>query len=139
MNFQVPQFIEIEDKIFGPLTFRQFIYLIGGGGISFLLYVILGFYLAVLPIVLVATISGALAFYKFNDRPFALILEAGVKYLFKTKLYLWKRQDNKTLAKVVDKKTETPFLIGLNLPKISGGRLKELSWNLDIKDKNELS
>ena len=35
MRFQVPQFIEIESKIFGPLTFKQFIYLAGGGGRNF--------------------------------------------------------------------------------------------------------
>ena len=45
MQFQVPQFIEIEDKIFGPLTFKQFIYLAGGGGLCFLLYTILPFFL----------------------------------------------------------------------------------------------
>ncbi|TSC80302.1 MAG: hypothetical protein G01um101429_152 [Parcubacteria group bacterium Gr01-1014_29] len=31
-QFQVPQFIEVEDKIFGPLTTKQFFYLLGGGG-----------------------------------------------------------------------------------------------------------
>ena len=38
MQFQVPQFIEIEDKIFGPLTFKQFIYLAGGVGASIVLW-----------------------------------------------------------------------------------------------------
>ncbi|MFM2424198.1 MAG: hypothetical protein RLZZ70_589, partial [Candidatus Parcubacteria bacterium] len=32
MQFEVPQFIEIEDKIFGPLTWKQFLYV--GGGLS---------------------------------------------------------------------------------------------------------
>ena len=32
MRFEVPQFIDIEDKIIGPLTWRQFIYLGGGVG-----------------------------------------------------------------------------------------------------------
>ena len=27
MQYQVPQFIEVEDKIFGPLTFKQFLYI----------------------------------------------------------------------------------------------------------------
>jgi hypothetical protein len=38
MRFQVPQFIEVEDKIFGPLTVKQFIYLAGGAGLVFILY-----------------------------------------------------------------------------------------------------
>jgi len=32
MRFEVPQFIEVEDKIFGPFTWKQFIYLMGGEG-----------------------------------------------------------------------------------------------------------
>jgi len=35
MRFEVPQFIDVEDKLFGPLTFTQFVYLAGSGGISF--------------------------------------------------------------------------------------------------------
>ena len=38
MRFQVPQFIEIEDKIFGPLTIKQFIYIAGGAGLCFILF-----------------------------------------------------------------------------------------------------
>ena len=38
MRFEVPQFIEIEDKIIGPLTWKQFIYLAGGVGALLILY-----------------------------------------------------------------------------------------------------
>ena len=41
MHFQTPQFIEIEDKIFGPLTLKQFIYLAGAAGLSFTAYSLL--------------------------------------------------------------------------------------------------
>ena len=34
MMFSVPQFIDVEDKIIGPLTLKQFIYLAGGAGLS---------------------------------------------------------------------------------------------------------
>ena len=37
MQFQVPQFIEIEDKIIGPFTVKQFIYLVGGAGMDFII------------------------------------------------------------------------------------------------------
>ncbi len=64
MRFQVPQFIEIEDKIFGPLTFKQFIYLLGGGGAVFILYVFLPIYLMVFLAIPVALFALALAFYQ---------------------------------------------------------------------------
>ena len=77
MRFQVPQFIEIEDKIFGPLTLKQFIYLAGGGGISFVIYSIIPYIIvALFFIVPVMIFSVALAFYKINGKPFIFILES---------------------------------------------------------------
>jgi hypothetical protein len=92
MRFEVPQFIEIEDKIFGPLTWRQFLYIGGGVGLGvvlfftthFLVFLFLGLPLAIL--------AGALAFYPVNNRPFSFFLEAIVGYLQGNKLYLWKQK-----------------------------------------------
>ena len=62
MKFQVPQFTDVEDKIFGPLTLKQFVYIAGGGGLSFLLWRTLPFLISV-PLILAAlAFSGALAF-----------------------------------------------------------------------------
>ena len=47
MRFEVPQFIEIEDKIFGPLTWKQFIYLAGGAGFGVIAFFLLPFVLFV--------------------------------------------------------------------------------------------
>ena len=49
MRFEVPQFIEVEDKIFGPFTWKQFIYLAGGAGAAVTLYLMLPFFLFVSP------------------------------------------------------------------------------------------
>ena len=38
MQFQVPQGIDMEDKIVGPLTLIQFLYLLVGGVIDYLLF-----------------------------------------------------------------------------------------------------
>ena len=81
MRFQVPQFIEVEDKIFGPLTLKQFIYLAGGGGLSFVIYRILdSLILSFIPIILVMAFSASLAFYKINNKPFIFVVEAAFKY-----------------------------------------------------------
>ncbi len=80
MRYQVPQFIEVEDKIFGPFTFKQFIYLGGGVGLAFIFYKFLPLILAI-PFMAVAVAFGvALAMYKINSKPFIEVLEAGVKY-----------------------------------------------------------
>ncbi len=94
MRFEVPQFIEIEDKIIGPFTWKQFVYLAGGVGVGVVSYIVFGlivFLLIGLPLTLLALL---LAFYPVNNRPFSIFLESVVNYYKKTKMYYWhKRTD----------------------------------------------
>ena len=92
MRFQTPQFIEIEDKIFGPLTLKQFIYLAGSGGVVFVLYKFLPIYISIFFIVPIAGLGLALAFYKINNKPFIFTMEAAFGYVLGAKLYLWKKE-----------------------------------------------
>jgi hypothetical protein len=101
MRFEVPQFIEIEDKIFGPLTWRQFLYLGGGLGMAVVLFLRLPFLLFVIFGVPLAMLAGALAFYPVNNRPFSYFLESLVNYFSGRKLYLWRKDE------MVYKATET--------------------------------
>ena len=131
MRFQVPQFIEVEDKIFGPLTFKQFIYVAGGVGMAVILFIFLPKFLAIiisLPIVLFAA---ALAFYKMNDKPFINVVEAFVKYTLTNKLYIWKKEEKVPTAK---EGTGGKPLTQVYVPKLSESKLKELTWSLDIKE-----
>ncbi len=94
MRFEVPQFIEIEDKIFGPLTWRQFLYLSGGVGMAVVLFFttnLLVFILIGLPL---AVLAAALSFYPVNNRPFSFFLEAIFNYVIKQRLYLWKKKSD---------------------------------------------
>src|SRR3989344_1434739 len=97
MQFKVPQFLDIEDKIFGPFTFRQFIYLVGGAGLCFILYRLIGFWFGFIPIFLIGAFSAALAFYRPNNKPFIFMVEAVFKYLFQDKLYIWRKPKGKML------------------------------------------
>ena len=135
MRFQVPQFIEVEDKIFGPLTLKQFIYLAGGGGLSFLIYLFLNsIFLSIIPIICIMGLSAALAFYKVNNKPFVAVMEDAFKYYIGNKLYIWKKQDKiapqTTAAAAKDVKNYASIMV----PKISDSKLKDLTWSLDIKE-----
>ena len=88
MQFKVPQFLEIEDKIFGPFTFKEFVYLAGGAGICFVLYKLLGLLWGFIPILAVAGFSLMLTFYKPNNKPFLNMVEAMFKYALQSKLYI---------------------------------------------------
>lgn len=133
MRYQVPQFIEVEDKIFGPLTLKQFIYLAGGAGLSFVIYTILPFFIAFILIILVMAFSVALSFYRVNNKPFINILESAIKYYVSSKLYIWKKSDKKAQMKVPAGAAGKEYS-SVMVPKISDSKLKDLTWSLDIKE-----
>lgn len=128
MRFQVPQFIEVEDKIFGPLTLKQFIYLAGSGGIIVGAFTFLPSFFAFLIAIPVGVFGAALAFYKINNRPFILMVESFFKYITKERLYIWKKEDKK----VVKKNGEVVSNPSVYIPKLSSSKLKDLSWKLDV-------
>jgi hypothetical protein len=134
MRFQVPQFIEVEDKIFGSLTLKQFIYLAGGAGLSFVIYRILpSLILSFIPILAVVAFSCSLAFIKVNNKPFIYTVEAAFKYFFSNKLYIWKKV-NRPVQQEKKLTQEASGLAGVMVPKISDSKLKDLTWSLDIKE-----
>lgn len=133
MRFQVPQFIDVEDKIFGPLTFKQFIYLGGGAGICTVIFLFLpSKFLAFIIAAPIAVFSIALAFYKINDKPFIFLVEAFFKYATASKLYIWKKEEKKAVPKATVER-EKP-IEELYVPKLSDSKLKDLTWQLDIKE-----
>lgn len=135
MRFQVPQFIEFEDKIFGQLTLKQFIYLAGGAGFSFIIYSTLNsLLLSALPIAIVIGISAALAFYKVNNKPFINVVEAAFKYYFGKKLFIWKKQDKVQPQNLQNAVNDAKNYASVMVPKISDSKLKDLTWSLDIKE-----
>ena len=136
MQFQVPQFIEVEDKIFGPLTLQQFLYIAGGLGLTYAVYRFLPLLLAIPVCLAVLVFAGLLAFYKVNNKPFMDLVESAFKYTAGKKLYIWKHDWNK-------KETEPDELPEIHakqevnqysLKTISQSKLKELSWSLDINE-----
>jgi hypothetical protein len=135
MRYQVPQFIEVEDKIFGPLTFKQFIYLAGGAGLCLLFFTLLPLWLTVLLGIPVVAFALALAFYKVNGRPFIVSVEHAFGYFFGHKLYLWKQRTSAPSASVP---TAPAVPATLGVPKLSESRLKDLAWSLNIKDRAKM-
>ena len=138
MQFKVPQFLDIEDKIFGPFTFKEFVYLAGGAGLCFVLYKALGLLLGIIPMLAIAALSLALTFYHPNGKPFIDMVEAGLKYATQSRLFIWKRKISKTSEKekaeaILKQKSETAQ-VG---PRLSGSKLRDLAWSLDVLSLNK--
>ncbi len=135
MRFAVPQFIDVEDKIFGPLTFKQFVYLAGGGGLAYIAYKLIPSFFGIIAALPIAGFAVALAFVKINDKPFINIVQAAVGYAFSDKLYIWKRGEQK--KKKIDEKTPEEKAREIQyLPKISESKLHDIAWGLDVLDKS---
>lgn len=130
MRFQVPQFIDVEDKIFGPFTFKQFLYLIGGAGVVALAYRLFGLWGIILASPFIA-LSLALTFYKINGKPFIFFLESAVKYYTRNRLYLWKKTERPITSSVKNDEEGNSLLY---VPKLSQNTLKDITWNLDTKE-----
>lgn len=146
MEYQVPQFIEVEDKIVGPLTLKQFIYLAGAGGICVVLFSYLSFFFAFIFAIPVAGLGVALAFYKVNSKPFVEMLEAGFNYYLSEKLLIWKQKEASVKEKgavataaaraaAESEAAKAPR----GAPRLTRGKLSELAWSLDVKSRPKIT
>jgi hypothetical protein len=136
-QFTVPKFIEMEPKIIGPLTFKQFIFVGLAGAICFVLYFTLAktsLFLFIIATIFLVGGSLILAFLKIGGRPIPLILQNFFSFFFSSKIYLWKRKMSPPPIIKKDspeaEKEETPT------PKIAGkSRLKNLSAKIELRTK----
>lgn len=136
MRFEVPQFIEFEDKIFGPFTFKQFLYLLGGIGSIFIANRFTqNLFWAIIVSSPILTISLMLVFYKVNGQNFSVILQAAIGYYFKQKLYVWKESKKKGNE---NKQKEEKIVQQIEVKKIDKeSRIKDVAWGLDVLDKKD--
>lgn len=132
MQYSIPQFIETEDKIIGPLTLKQFLWLLGGGGILTAVWMATGnnvaiFIVAALP---VAAFFFGMAFVKINGQSLLVFLVNILTFVIKPQLYVWKRG--------YEKHHESKPVIQKNVKKdaasnkeFSQSKIAELAWVLD--------
>lgn len=137
MQYQVPQFTEVEDKIFGPLTLKQFVYIGGGAGLGFVIYRSLPSVVSIPLALAIVGFAVSLAFVQVNKKPLIVIIEAAFMYFIHSKLYIWNaHRKQKKDAKKKDK-LQLPSS-QQELPALSENKLKSLAWSLDINERIRL-
>lgn len=132
-QYQVPQFITVEDKVIGPFTIKQFLFV--GSGVL----LIIGAHLLFEPILfwpisfVVAGSAAAFAFVKINGQPLFVVVKNFAFYTLRPRLYVWKQgttiqksQSNIPVKDVLPIKTTQAF---------SSSKLSDLAWSLDIKER----
>ncbi|MEK7507643.1 MAG: PrgI family protein [Patescibacteria group bacterium] len=91
----MPQFITSEDKIIGPLTIRQFIYVCIAGIFCFALYFTVKPWLFVLLTVVFMGTALALGMMQISGRPLTHVIKAAFGFYWNPQLYLWQpKQSN---------------------------------------------
>lgn len=126
----MPQYLEVEDKIFGPFTLKQFLFVAGGFGGAYALWVGLPRPLGLFAGGAVGVFCAALGFGQMNGRPFLVMVESMVSYWFSRKLFLWRKTPHAVEKRAAAAETSTSIVV----PRLSESRLKELAWGLDIQE-----
>lgn len=106
MQANVPQYLDIEDKIVGPLTAKQLGWLAMGGVIMLVFWNFLDTSAFIIAAIIIAAICGAFAFYRPYNLPLIKFLTNSVYFVMRPKIYIWKRlpDDTHPLAKSKAKK-----------------------------------
>lgn len=129
MQFIVPQFIDVETKIIGPISVRQFIILLICGGIIFLLYKVFSFWIFATGSVGVLALGSLIAFVKINSQPFHLFLLNFIQTLKRPALRVWWREF--VIFKEKQKKTKEVPAVFIPKHEVSSSRLSEISLIVD--------
>lgn len=148
MKFQIPQFIETEDKVVGPLSLKQAGFL-GVGILTFLIiYASLGMARAVILGMPIAAFSFAMAFLQINGRPFEYYLKSFIRYNFTEHIYVWRRPKEATMTRKMLKAEEIGRRYEAAAKKKKapdekpegmehGSRLADMAWEVNIQKQSE--
>jgi len=127
-QFVVPQFIDAEDKILGPITARQFIILVVAFLIVFLEFRLLSFVTFLLTGIPTITIGGIFAFVKINGQPFHYFVLNIIQTFRKPRLRVWdKRMSDAELKEFIQRVPPPPPPKFVRKDPVSSSRLQELT------------
>ncbi|MCX6778913.1 MAG: PrgI family protein [Candidatus Magasanikbacteria bacterium] len=131
-QFTVPQFIEVEDKILGPITVRQFIILLIDGIFLAIAWKLSDLALFIVFLVLFGGLGLILAFVKINGQPFHYFLLNFLQTMRKPTLRVWQRKfSNRELMSLATTEKETPPPPRAYKEAISTSRLSEMILVVD--------
>ena len=131
-QFVVPQFLDVEDKVIGPITVRQFIILLLAAGIEFLAWRFADFSLFFVSTIVNAAFTILFAFIKVNGRPVHYFFLNVIQTQKRPWLRIWRKElDAQELRDEMKKASSQPLVEPRNKPMLGTTRLAELSLIVD--------
>ena len=111
MQFKIPQNVQMEDKIVGPLTLKQLIIVGAGGGLDYFIYISLSkvYVLTVwiLPVAIVGLLTLAITFLKIKSIPFIQYSLLTIEYYFKPRKRVWAQGGGEVFTSITQPKPKT--------------------------------
>ena len=132
-QFTVPQFIDVEDKIIGPITTRQFVIILTGAMFIGLSYKMFSFTVFLFVGLLIFVTTGVFAFFRVNGMPFHFFALNFLQTIQKPAVRVWNNafgkdefdpSDNQIIAAPVKVQKARSY---------SQSRLNELSLIVDTR------
>jgi len=127
MRFLVPQFIDVEPKVFGPITVRQFLIMIVGAMTMFITYKMTDFSLFIFMGLIELMTFGTVAFMKINGQPFHYFVLNFVQTVRKPAVRIWKKEEIKVKEKKEKEKIEEKKKEIIPRRELPPSRLSELT------------
>jgi hypothetical protein len=128
MQFQVPQFIETEDKVVGPFSLRQFMYIGVAIFISAIFYFFVQTWLFVIVAIILVGLAGVIAFVKVNGQPVVKIITSAANFYWKPQTYVWKSESAAVQVAGAGRKFAAHHEGGVPLEEIASGLALHKSW-----------
>lgn len=131
-QFTVPQFIDVEDKIFGPVTTRQFIILLCAGLSLFVAFKLADTALFIFLLVVIGGGALILAFVKIGGQPFHYFLLNIFQTMRRPSRRIWQKAfDDKELnawrKEAIVEVPEKP----VEIPTLSYSRMRDLALTVN--------
>lgn len=109
-QFVVPQFIDVEDKIVGPITTRQFVIILVAGLLTFIGFKLLTTFFFIVYAILILGPAAALAFVKVNGQPFHFFLINVIQTLKRPPIRVWDKEIEIDVIKAKREVQEEPMI-----------------------------
>lgn len=128
-HFVVPQFIDVESKIIGPISARQFVIIAVTLGLCYVWYRFFPAFMFIPLIFFTATLGGGLAFAKVNGQSLHYFLLNFIQTLRRPRLKVWFRAEIRTIEppKEIPKQIPTKRDVG----PVTESRLAAMSLMVD--------
>jgi len=128
MQYNVPQFLNVEDKIVGPFTGKQILFLIMGFIILIISMTVFNMAFFAIITIFVIPLTLAFAFWKPKGVTVTRLLTNIINFYTASHLYVWRREPNLIMYKMTQKKVSSNEIVE---KKVSKRRIRELAWLLD--------